>query len=153
MSDWDAGFDAGRESNQDELERLRMTQGGMEFTAELERLRGWNDALIKTEAKKSRELEHQRDEYNRLEQRLTYELERLRAELKETQAIQKMDEKYGEAMSDKADDALARLHRIEEAARDADTLLTNYLAAGKFPPGSDCEEVRDALRAALEEEA
>ena len=92
---------------------------------------------------------------------LRYENERLREELAEVEAIQKMDEKYGEAMADEVERLLAaheefkqlaeRLHRIEDAARDADTLLTNYLAAGKFPPGSDCEEVRDVLRTALKE--
>ena len=44
-----------------------------------------------------------------------------------------------------------RVAQLEAAMREAETLLTNYLVEGKFPKGSDCEEVRDMLRAALEE--
>ena len=51
--------------------------------------------------------------------------------------------------SDLQDEAEARAQQLEEAARDAETLLTNYLVAHKFPPGSDCEEVRDMLRHVL----
>ena len=38
---------------------------------------------------------------------------------------------------------------LTKAAMEAETLLTNYLVAGKFPQGSDCEEVRNLLRVAL----
>jgi hypothetical protein len=38
---------------------------------------------------------------------------------------------------------------VREAAMEAETLLTNYLANDHFPKGSDCEEVRDMLRRAL----
>ena len=43
----------------------------------------------------------------------------------------------------------APLDQLAEAAMEAETLLTNYLVAHKFPVGSDCEEVRDMLRVAL----
>jgi len=46
--------------------------------------------------------------------------------------------------------AEARIETLERALREAETLLTNYLVAGKFPPGSDCEEVRDIALAALD---
>jgi hypothetical protein len=43
----------------------------------------------------------------------------------------------------------ARVTELEKALREGETLLTNYLVAGKFPHGSDCEEVRDIFRATL----
>ena len=46
--------------------------------------------------------------------------------------------------------ATKRAEQLETALREAETLLTNYLFAGKFPPGSDCEAVRDIARAALD---
>jgi cell fate (sporulation/competence/biofilm development) regulator YmcA (YheA/YmcA/DUF963 family) len=55
------------------------------------------------------------------------------------------------AASAKIGQLQAEVERLRTAAREADILLTNYLAAGKFPSGSDCEEVRDLLRAALAE--
>lgn len=51
----------------------------------------------------------------------------------------------------KADHENRRAVRLKEALRESETLLTNYLMAGKFPPGSDCEEVRDIARRALGE--
>lgn len=38
---------------------------------------------------------------------------------------------------------------LQEAAMEAETLLTNYLYNEHFPKGSDCEIVRDMLRRAL----
>ncbi len=38
---------------------------------------------------------------------------------------------------------------LQEAAMEAETLLTNYLYNEHFPKGSDCEVVRDMLRRAL----
>ena len=34
-------------------------------------------------------------------------------------------------------------------AMEAECLLTNYLGAGKFPPGSDCDEIKKQLREAI----
>lgn len=43
----------------------------------------------------------------------------------------------------------AKLAVMGEALRETETLLMNYLVAGKFPRGSDCDEVLEIVRHAL----